>query len=1062
MNRIFNRLNLFFAIVFFGILPSAGLFGQSLTITGVVTSKTDGEPLPGAMILEKGTNNGVVSSFDGRYQLEVSSSEASLEFSFMGFLAETVKVDSQRSINVGLKEDVQSLEEVVVVGYGTACKKLATGNYNTIKPQNLGDKINTSFQEGLQGMAAGVNVTGSSGAVGGAVNIRVRGTGSLSSSSNPLYVIDGLPFTSYPTDGTGNFGTAYNPMTNINPDDIESLTVLKDAEATAIYGSRGANGVILIKTKSGKKGKASWTLNYSEGVKRPTHRMQHLNATDWINYTEEAWENSNVPANKRVLPYTDPNSWYTEAEARNTDIDKYDMVLRQARMRTASLAVSGGTDGFVYRLNGSYDMNEGILQQNDNDRLAFSANVGMKISERMKFNLNTKISNVKNTQYPTNSYFLNIRGHGNAFTSYSNPTGFNFIRNGLPQLPTHNPDGTFFKPTALFNVATTLDEEYFYHKSNNFTAINSGQLIFDINSNFRAEANLSLNYTGYEREVWFSPLITTKAQVGRTQDNYGYADAIKQARFYTNMNAFVEYNKELGKHEFATTVGTESYLENQRFLSNKGVGFPQTNSLKNVGSANEIVEWRERAQGAVFYSGFARFKYGYDNRYLFGMSVRTDGSSRFGAQNRWGTFPSASVGWNISEEAFMANNKVVNYLKLRSSYGISGNAEIEQNAAFYSWQFINYSYAGSQGLSPLRLKGSTDNIGWEKAYAFDLGMDFELFEGVLKGDIAYYSRTNSDLLANLSLPPTAGGGNYITNSGKLRNSGLEFSLNALVLQNTDWSWNVGLNGAFLKNEVVELSVDPNILAQEGGVALPSIGGSVASYRMVKWLGVDPETGNELFEDPATGAPFQFEDPARPSKKEMEGLVQDIDGKTGLPTFTGAFNNSVSYKGLSLSFNFYINYGNWLFDEEIMRTSYMATGNRVTNVPQFVYDQRWQQPGDQTDVPRVIYDHPFAVGTPDLGSRSTRFLYDGSFIRLQNVTLGYTLPKALTSRIKMKEIRVFASGSNLWTITKYPGWDPESVNSKANFSYMAGNIAPGVIRGNPPQAMSLKLGVNLKF
>ncbi len=1063
MDTFFYKLGGRLLILFMLLHLGVEVMAQS-QIKGTVTSKSDGEPLPGALVKVKGTTNGVVTSFDGSFSLSINDPRSTvLTVSFMGFLPQEIKVGNQSVINVNLAEDVQALEEVIVIGYGTTSKKLATGNYNTIEAKDLGNKINSSFQEGLQGMAAGVNVTGSSGAVGGAVNIRVRGTGSLSSNSNPLYVIDGLPFSSYPTDGTGNFGTSYNPMTNINPDDIESMTVLKDAEATAIYGSRGANGVILITTKSGKKGKAKWTVNYSEGITRPTNKLAHLRTNNWLNNLEEGWNNAETPMDKRVLPYTDEKTWYTQDTARYFDIDKYDMIYRQGSTRNASMSVSGGNDGFVYRLNGSYDQHEGILNQNDNDRLSFSVNTGIKLTDRMKVNINTKISNVKNSQYPTNIYFLNVSGSSGAlFQNWTQPTGLNMVSNALPQLPTHNPDGTFYRPTSLFNVATTLDDDYFYHRSNSFTAINSGQFIFDVNEHWRIESNLSVNYTGYQREVWFSPLITTKSLKSRGEDDRGYADSWKQARFNTNANLFAEYNNEIGKHAFSITGGTETYVEDQQFLSIKGVGFPRTNSVKNVGSASEIVEWRSGGQGAVFYSGFARAKYGFDSRYLVGMSVRADGSSRFGVKNRWGVFPSASAGWNISEEAFLKNNTTLNHLKVRSSFGISGNAEIDQNASFYSWTLVNNSYLGMPGLNPNRLKGSTESIGWERAYALDLGIDFEMFEGRLKGDLAYYNRLNTDLLASLTLPGTAGGGKYIANSGEIRNWGYEFSFQYDVIQSGAVRWNTGINGAFLRNRVESLAVDPQILEQEGQLAFPMIGGSVASYQMVKWLGVDPQTGNEMFEDPATGQPFEFADPSRPTKAEMEGLIQTIDGKSGLPTFTGSWNNNVSYKGFNLSFNFYLNYGNWLYDDELTRTSYMAAGNRLTNVPQFVYDERWQNPGDVTNVPKQMYDHPLALGQVDRLNRSTRFLYDGSFIRLQNVTISYNIPKEVVKRIGMEGIRVFATGSNLLTFTNYPGWDPEAMNSKANFSPMAGNIAPGVIKNNPPQAMTLKLGVNLKF
>ncbi|WP_338398590.1 SusC/RagA family TonB-linked outer membrane protein [Persicobacter psychrovividus] len=1065
MNNIFYKPTMRILLAMIFCLQSMTLFAQT-AIKGTVVAAMDGEALPGAYVIEKGTNNGMVVSFDGSYALTVADpANATLVFSFMGFVDQEIKVGNQTVINVKLKEDVTALDEVVINGYATESKKMATGNYTTIDSKDLSEKISASFQEGLQGLAPSLDVQGASGAVGGSVNIRIRGTGSLSSNSNPLYVIDGIPFTSYPTDGTGNFGTSFNPMTNINPEDIESMTVLKDAEATAIYGSRGANGVILIKTKSGAKGKAQWDLSYTEGISRPTNMLPHVGTQDWLTYTEDGWNNAGTPEADRRLPYTTTadKGWYTEDVARTIDQDKYRETYRQGRNRNVSLAVSGGNDRLTYRVNGTYNYTEGIMYQNDNERIAFSSNMNVKLNDKMNLGISANISSVDNGQYPTNIYFLNLEGRGGTIFQYwSNPTGINFIKNALPMYPTYNDDGTFFQGTSLVNTAPTRDPEYFSHESKNFTAINSANYNYQINENLRLDANLGVTNTTYERDVWFSPFITTVATApGAGPEDYGYADGMKQARTYINTNAILNYGKTWGKHSFDGLLGFESFTERQRFQSMKGVGFPQTNSIKNVGSAASILEWRSGSNGVVFYSGFFRAKYAYDQKYIFGLSVRSDGSSRFGSKNRWGTFPSASVGWNISEEAFLKDSRVVNYLKLRGSYGVSGNAEIDQSAAFANWRFVSQSYGGSQGIEPIRLKESTDNIGWERAYSMDLGLDYELFGGVLKGELAYFQRTNDDLLAKLSLPLSAGGGQYIANSGTIKNWGYEFSMTAQVIDRAV-QWSTTLHASLLRNEVIALGADPSVFEQRGGTALPVIGGSVASYQMVKWLGVDPETGYELFEDPKTGKPYEFVDPARPSKAEMESLVQRIDDKSGLPQFTGGWSNNISYKGISLSFMFSFRQGNWLYDDELHTMAYMKEGNQLTNVPQMFFDERWQQPGDQTDVPAPMYNHPFGQGNPDRGSRSTRFLYDGSFIRLRNLTVAYTLPKSMTSKVGLNNVRVFATGNNLLTFTKYPGWDPESANSIGNFSPTEANIAPGVISGNPPQAMMVKLGVNLKF
>ncbi|UXX80999.1 TonB-dependent receptor [Reichenbachiella carrageenanivorans] len=1048
-----------------GILLSWGsAMAQTTVITGTVTGPPGNEPIPGVNVIAQGTTSGSITDIDGNYKINVSDEVTALIFSFIGYETKEVSIGGRTSIDVVLDEDIETLEEVVIVGYGTESKKMATGSYTKVDAKGLSQKVSSSFQEGLQGMAAGMDVTGASGAVGGAINIRIRGTGSFSSNANPLYVIDGIPYTSYPTDGLGNFGTVFNPLTNINPQDIASMTVLKDAEATSIYGSRGANGVIIVTTKTGQKGKAKFEVSYSQGISEAANVLDHLGTEQWIDYLEESWDNAGTPVANRKLPYTTDaaDGWYTDEVARSIDDDKFDRVYRQGMQRNASLAVSGGNDKVTYRINGAYSKAEGILERNDNERVSFAGNLDVQLTPKMKAGINMSVSNTKNSQFPTNIYFLNAEGHtGGVFQYFSNPTGLNFIRNSLPMYPIYNPDGTFFQGTGLSNVGPALDPDYFKHESYSFNSMVSGSYQYKITPDLTFDATFGLNYIGYRRDVFFSPFVTTPSEIG-CDDCKGYAERMMQHRFYLNSNATLKYNKAINLNVFETLVGVETFSENNNYLGLKGVGFPKTNSISNVGSAQEPIEWKSEESGVVFYSAFARFKYAYDQRYIIGLSARADGSSRFGAANRWGVFPAASVGWNISQESFMDDASFIDFLKVRASYGVTGNAEIDQSAAFYNWNFNSVSYAGGQGVTPLRLQGSTDNIGWERAYTLDVGVDFELFDKRLRGEVGYFNRRSTDLLAKLSLPPTSGGGSFIANTGSILNKGIEMSLTTDIIRRAV-TWSTSINVTHQKNEVLSLGtdVDPTVFQTNARVGIPVVGGSVSGYELVKWLGVDPQTGYEMFEDPETGQAYQFADPERPTQGEMQNLVQTIDGKDGVPDWYGSITNNIGFKGFNLSFQFYFKQGLYLYDDELTQMAYMGKGNQLTNVPQFMYDERWQQPGDQTDVPRMIYDHPLA-GNPARGNRSTRFLYDGSFVRLRNVTVSYNFPSALCQRLGMTSVRIFATGTNLLTFTKYPGWDPESLNSVGSFSPSAANIEPGLIKGNPPQAKVYKLGVHFTF
>lgn len=1044
------------------LLSVSEAMAQTRTIQGQVKAAGDAEGLPGANVLFKGTTVGTITDIDGNFKIAYDGPSTILVVSFLGYQTQEIEVANVSTIDVLLMEDVEALEEVVITGYFSESKKLSTGSSTVIESELVSRSANSSFQEGLQGLSPGVDVSGASGAVGGAVNIKIRGTGSLSSIGTPLYVINGIPMSAYPSDGIGNFGTTYNPMTNINPDDIETYKILRDAEATALYGSRGANGVILITTKSGSKGKPQFEVSYSYGLSEPTNMLKHLNTRDWIIYHEEGYANAGFDPASYRLPLTKVDGgWYTDEVARSTDIDKYEEVYRVGASHNASLSMSGGTEQVTYRLNGSVGLNEGILKQNDNERLSFSGAFDIKLNDKMKATFNTMISNTFNSQYPTNIYFLSVPGEGGTvFQWWGQPVGLNFIRSALPMYPARDPDGTFFETSSLTNVYPAMDDDYFFHQNKTFNMINSANYTYTITPDLTFESKFGLTYTGYQQQVWFSPLVTNLAVKGNCDDCRGFAE--QTMRHSTNLNTTLtmRYNKEINRNSIDFAIGYENYTSNDRRTIAQGVGFPPTNSIKSVGAAEEPLTWGASESGVVFYSGFFRAKYAYNQKYILSTSFRADGSSRFGAHNRWGYFPSVSLGWNVSDEGFLKSSGVINYLKLRSSYGISGNAEIDQSAAFYNWNFNNQSYAGSQGITPKRLQESTDNIGWEKAYTLDVGLDYEILNSRISGELSYYRRKSTDLLAKLTTPLSAGGNEFLTNAGVVQNLGFESSLTG-VLVDRDFKWSLTFNITYQKNEVVSLIDDPRVFQTDRQLGIPVIGGSVADYNMVKWLGVDPATGNELFEDPETGQPYQFIDPARPSQAEMRNLVQHIDGASGIPRLIGGLSSNISYKGISFNLLFSFREGFSIYDDDLNYMAYMRSNNAVSNVPQFMFDNRWQNPGDITDVPRPIYNHSLA-GDPNLGTRSTRFLYDGSFIRLRNATIAYDVPDYLCKVLKLKVARIYIQGTNLLTFTRYPGWDPEGQNSIGTFSPIDANIEPNLVKGNPPQARTYKVGLNFTF
>ncbi len=1042
------------------VLLSQMVFAQKRSVSGKIVSGSDGMTLPGVTVQIKGTTTGTVTDIDGNYKLSLDSDDEVLVFSYIGFKPEVINVNGRTVIDVTLQEDIETLEEIVVVGYGSQSKALITGNISSVTADELTQTSQNNFQNALQGLAPGVSVDGASGALGGASFIRIRGVGSLGSNSDPLYVIDGVPMSAYPSDGLGNFGTVANPMASIDPNDIESIQVLKDAQAGSIYGSRAANGVILVTTKTGKAQKTKYNVSYNFGLASPTHIVEMLNTPQYLSMLDEAWDNSNVPEEMRILPRLNPSQGYTDEVARNTNNDQYENVYRVGKAHNFSFSANGGTDKMQLSLQASYVNQEGIMNRNDFERFSARANFDYKPNSKISLGVKSNVTTSKVTQFPTNIYFLQGR-NGSPFQFFSNPVGLQFIRFGLPMYPETNPfDGTYFQGQYLTNTAPTLDPDYFQDNMENLRLINSFNFDYKILPTLTFKTQFSLNFLGQSGNTFFSPLSTTEALTPDCVKCYGYADQESILNMTTTAFSTLDYSKEFNKHSIELLVGVEQNLQRNNKTTIKAIGIPPTNAQKGVKAASTPIDWDNTRNGSLFRSAFFRSNYSYNQKYLASFSIRTDGSSRFGAQNRWGTFPAGSAGWIISEESFLKSNSVINFLKIRASYGVIGNAEIDQNAAFANWNLNANSYAGGYGLSPKRLSQSTENLRWEQASIFDIGINYSLFNSRVTGEIGFYDKVNNQLLAKISAPPSAGIADFIQNSGSIRNRGVEFGINAQIIDKA-FKWNANFNIAYNENEVLRLAVAPEQFSVRDGLGQPVLGGPVASYRLVKWLGVDPQTGYEMFEDPATGKPFEFEDPARPTKEEMIGLRQIIKGKSGIPKFVGGFSTGVSYKGIALDMNVTFKLGNYIYDQELNTLAYLKQGNALNNFPLFLYEERWQKPGDQTDVPRLEYDHPLGAGNPST-DRSTRFLYDASYARLRNVTLSYTLPKSMTNQAHLSNVRFFVSADNFLTFTKYPGWDPEAVNSIAAFSPAEGNILPGYVSGNPPQSKTLRAGVSVNF
>lgn len=1012
-------------------LCSTLTFAQSRQITGRVTDQKDGGGLPGVTVKVKGSPNGTVTTPDGAYKLDVPEKGAFLVFSFVGYNDQEIAVGNQKNINVVLSTGNKDLSEVVVVGYGTQNKRDLTGAVSKISAKEIENQPVASFESAIQGKTPGVVIESGSGKVGQGIKVRIRGTSSISAESQPLYVVDGMPVNSLSKTDVNNDPT--NPMADINPNDIESIDVLKDASATAIYGARGSNGVILITTKKGRSGeKTKVELNASTGWGKPTTKRGFLNAKDYVTLLHERAANDGKTAFATKDPsFTDDGTPFpTEAEAiayftnevdgamsefaLGKDFNKlgYSTDWENAQFRNPAhsqqldLSASGGTDKTKFYVSGFYNSQEAIVINNKFVRYGGRLNLEHTISDKVSFGMNANISRSQ----------LDRVSNDNIFSTPS-------------QLVAQSPLSPLRDSTGAIN---------------NNTLYPNGLYDAQFNSNkqvtFRTLGNVFLNYK-------ILPTLSFRSELGAdisslTEDQYigikasdalgkGGASSNYLQNVSLNTNNYFTFTPKLGEdHSLSVTAGM-SYLQNDFSTTEvSGELFP-SDIIKKLVAAASTTFGNSTAQRYTFLSYFGRANYAYKDKYLASVSLRSDGSSRFGPNNRYGAFPAASLGWVISQEDFLKDNKTLNFLKLRVSYGTTGNAEIGENR--YLTLLQPTSYPQLPGYRPKQM-GNPD-LKWEKTKQFDVGMEFGLFDNRLSGEVDYYNKQTSDLLLQANLPYTTGYDFQYLNIGKMENKGVEILLNSLNINSRNFKWNTSLNVAYNKNRVKDIR--GQIIESDSKEQRAVEGQPIGVFYMAKFAGVDPQTGDALYID-GSGKP----------NADFSQAQRMVVGKS-TPDWTGGMTNTFSGYGFDLSVFFSFVQGNSIFNRAgVYQDNGFAGGfdNQLTDVL-----KRWQKPGDITNVPRLSYY--YADG--GASTANSRWIYDGSYIRLKSLTLGYTLPKSVINTLKISSLRVYVAGYNLWTKTKYFG-DPE-INSD-----VLGNIAGGIDYYTIPQAKQITLGLNVKF
>ena len=993
---------------------------QTRSVTGKVSDAT-GAPVSGVSVVVKGTSTGTITGTDGNYTLNVPSSATILVFSSLGFETREMEI-SGPLVNVTLNTaETSSLDEVVIVGYGTKIKKDLTGNIAQIKGSEVANTPVANFNQALQGRAAGVFVEANNGKVGEGVKIRIRGSGSISAANSPLYVVDGIPL----NEGTIS-GTA---LTDINLNDIESFDILKDASAAAIYGSRAANGVVLITTKKGKSGKTQVNVNAQYGFNKPTNHREFLNAAEYIELFTEAAINSDLidgidprtPGNyagswleyveKRFTRYAGHSDWRNNET--NTDWESLAYNDNSAT-KILDLSASGGNDKTRFFASGSFSDQEGILIKNAFQRMSGRINLEHEATQRLKIGINMGLSRtVANRITLDNGFQTPLQ-----MVALAPITPVRDLNGNLYNTPT----------TTYYNGLFEIDEVK--RSSTSFRNLGNIFLNYNLVKGLVFKSELGLDIQNQNDDYYGSPLSLTGSGI----NGYGSSEWYRGTNYNTN-NYFNYATNIKDRHDIDATLGMSFQKYSSESASVEGQDFP-VNDLNNLASAGEITDGSSSASESSFLSYFLRTNYKFDDKYLLSLSGRIDGSSRFGKDNRYGFFPAVSAGWIISQESFLANSDVLSFLKLRGSWGITGNADGFGNFSQLGlWGASKYNNAS--GLIPTQL--ANPELKWEKSEQTDIGLDFGFFNNRLSGEIDYYVRNTRDLIYNVPVPGTSGFSTQLVNIGAMKNKGYEFVLNSENIRSRDFKWSTSFNLSFNENKIVSLDGDQTLIPGNDGRYLNSlmVGEAIGVFYGPKYAGVDPANGDALW----------FLDDGKTTTNDYNDAGDFVIGNPN-PDWIGGLNNTLSYKGIELSFLFQGVWGNQIQNGA---GGFMSTGADWFDNQTRDQLGRWQKPGDITDIPQARFY--YSNGT----SASSRYVYEGSYIRLKSLNLGYNLPKSVTDKLKISTARVYIMGVNLLTFTDYEGWDPE-----VNTDYRAGNRNQGADFYSAPQIKSVTFGLNLGF
>ncbi|MPR33124.1 SusC/RagA family TonB-linked outer membrane protein [Salmonirosea aquatica] len=1039
---------LFFILVW-SVLAGGQGYAQDNMVTGKVTDD-GGSALPGVSVVVKGTTRGTTTDTDGNFRI-AAGSNAQLEFSFVGFVAKEVTVGTQSTINVSLAPDVANLEEVIVTAFGSSKKASFTGSAGTISAEKIAVRPITTLASAIAGTTAGVQTTAGSGQPGASPEIRIRGFGSISSGNDPLYVVDGIPYTA--------------SIANLNPSDIENITILKDAASTALYGARAANGVVMVTTKKGQKGKNTINVKFTKGLNtRGLPEYDRVGPADYYPLMWESYRNSiayratnpvaiptaNADASGRVVSLVGYNVYdVPAADLVSTDgtlnpnanliyspkdLDWAAPLMRQGSRDEVNLSFSGAQDKTDYFISMSYLRDKGFLIRSDYDRFTGRMNVNSQMNSWFKTGANLSATITKSNQADAggNTTFVNpfffSRNMGPIYPVYAfdpaNPRQFLTLPDGSLRYDYGNLNALGLPNRPQFGgrhaIAETIKNQNFFRR-NVIGARGYAEISFL--KDFKFTTNIGVDLTNINNVTFGNPEIGDGAPAGRATHEF------ENIASY-NLNQLLNYDKSFGNHSIGVLLGHENFQVTDNNLTGSRAnqvveGDVELINFTNTTNLNSRYNIR-RVEGY-----FSRINYDYNEKYFVSASVRRDGSSKFYKNTRWGTFYSISGAWRLDQEDFIKAIPAVSLLKLRSSYGQTGNdgggnTQDGTSISYYAWQplyELGWNNAGEAGI--LQLSLGNRNLEWESSNAFDAAVEFGLFNSRISGTVEYFNRQSSNLIFDVPLPLSAGIKTETRNIGTMYNKGIELELSGDVIRKGDFTWTLGLNATSFKNRITKMPEEnPEII---DGTKKLKEGSSIYDYWLREYKGIDPATGEVLYRaETFVAANSKITETGDTLTTSINNARYHYNGSS-IPKLSGGVTTTLSWKGLSLSGILVYQIGGKVYDsgyQGLMSSGGYGSAKHVDIL------NRWQNPGDITDVPRMD-----AARTSDFDAQSDRWLIDASYLNIRTVTLGYFLPKTIASKLFLQNAQVYVSGENFFIKSRRKGMNvQQSFNGISNNAF----------------------------